>query len=146
MELDYDDPTIEKQWCAERQAEVADYLRHEAVTYGRVGEWPAWHLAPYISVWAVESASRPNWLGFWVLCGDLPTDYVSAETIKHPRDAIRAIAQRWLEASSVMAQGKRPEFLNVGAIEDAKELAPMLESRASLLMDWVNDEELWEDE
>lgn len=146
MEIDYDDPANEEHWCAERQAEVAEYLQNESVTHGRIGEWPAWHLAPYVSVWAIESAACPNWLGWWVLCGDLPTDYVSAETIKHPRDAIRAIAQRWLEAASIMAQGGKPESFNIAPTEDAKGLAPMLQSRASLLMDWVNDEVLWKDE
>jgi Domain of unknown function (DUF4826) len=90
---DYNDPAVEEQWCAERRAEVTAYLQRERVDHGRVGEWPAWHVAPYVSIWAIESKQRPGWVGWWAICGDLPTDYVSAETIKEPRDAVRSIAE-----------------------------------------------------
>jgi hypothetical protein len=143
MTIDYDDPAIEEQWCAERQAEVGAYLKREGVTHGRIGEWPAWHVAPYVSVWAIESAHHPEWVGWWVLCGDLPTDYVSADAIKHPRDAIFAIAQRWRDAAELMARGEtHPEF-TVGAQDSGKELAPLLKSRAATLIAWANDEQLW---
>ncbi len=87
---DYDDPAIEEQWCQERRAQVEAYLQHQRVEHGRVGEWPAWHVAPHVSLWAIESKVRPDWVGWWAICGDLPTDYVSAANIKHPREAVRA--------------------------------------------------------
>jgi Domain of unknown function (DUF4826) len=83
---DFDDPVVEEQWCQERRAQVEEYLLSEGVEPGRIGEWPALHVAPYVSVWAVESRSRPEWVGWWVICGDMLTDYVSAAQIKHPRD------------------------------------------------------------
>jgi len=89
----FDDPAQEEKWCEERRAEVAAYLKAEGVSHGRIGEWPEWHVAPYASIWAIESAARPEWVGWWVICGDLPTDYVSADTIKHPRDAMLAISK-----------------------------------------------------
>ena len=91
---DYDDPATEHRWCADRRVEVADYLAAEGVAHGQIGAWPAWHVAPYVSVWAIESKRKPGWVGWWVLCGDLPTDYVSAATIKHPRKAVEAFAHR----------------------------------------------------
>lgn len=146
MAIDYDDPGIEEQWCTERQGEVIAYLKREGVEHGRVGEWPAWHVAPYVSVWAIESASRPEWVGWWVLCGDLPTDYISADHIKHPREAIQAIAQRWCEAANLMEHGKSQPAFSVGTPEKARELAPLLKSRAAILIKWSNDEALWEDD
>ena len=83
---DYDDPPVEEQWCEDRRAQVAAYLQREGVEHGQIGEWPAWHVAPYVSIWAIESKKRPDRVGWWVICGDLPTDYVSAAKIKHPRD------------------------------------------------------------
>ena len=51
---DYEDPAFEEQWCEARRAEVAAYLEREGVVHGRmhgrIGEWPAWHVAPYVSV------------------------------------------------------------------------------------------------
>jgi hypothetical protein len=141
----YDDPAVEEHWCNERRAEVAAYLKREAVTHGRIGEWPAWHIAPYVSIWAIESAKRPEWVGWWVICGDLPTDYVSAETIKHPREAMRSISVRWLEVSGYMERGEKHPSINIGSSESWPQLGPLLKSRAQILAKWVGDDNVWEE-
>ena len=143
--MDYDDPKVEERWCNERQAEVTAYLQQERVAHGRIGEWPAWHIAPYVSVWAIESKSNPGWVGWWAICGDLPTDYVSAGNIRHPRDAIRAFSLRWHCAAESMAQGESPTDFSVGSPSDWPDLAPLLSSRASLLQEWSDDPEVWSD-
>jgi hypothetical protein len=145
MEPNYDDPAVEELWCAARKTQVIEYLAREGVTHGRVGDWPAWHVTPYVSVWAIESASRTGWVGWWVLCGDLPTDYESADKVKNPRDATRAIALRWQVAATQMARGERDPNFSVGDPEYALELAPLLKSRVQTLLSWVEDEALWID-
>ncbi len=143
---DYDDPAVERKWCLERQAQVAEYLRHEGVKHGRIGDWPAWHVAPHVSIWAIESAKRPGWIGWWAICGDLPTDYIPVDTIKHPREAMHAISQRWLEVSALMKQGQAHPTIRLGTGENQKELAPLLESRARTLAEWASDDSLWEED
>ena len=143
--MDYDDPNDQEHWCSERQAEVVAYLQRERVAHGRIGEWPAWHIAPYVSIWAIESKSNPGWVGWWAVCGDLPTDYVSAESIKHPRDAIRAISVRWLSPAESMARGQSLADFSVGSPSDWPVLAPLLSSRATLLQEWADDPEVWND-
>ena len=103
---DYGEPAVVEQWVGARRAEVTVYLQREGVEHGRIGEWPAWHVAPYVSLWAIESKERPDWVGWWVICGDLPTDYVSAAKIKHPREAIRSIAGEWREQARLMTSGE----------------------------------------
>jgi len=142
---DYDDPVVDAQWCAERRAEVTAYLQRERVDHGRVGEQPAWHIAPSVSVWAIESKKSPGWVGGWVICGNLPTDYVSAETIKHPRDAVRAIAQEWREQARLMANADGHPDTRIGRVEDRASLAPLLATRASTLLDLADDDSLWGD-
>jgi len=139
----YDDSAVEEAWCKERRAEVAEYLKREHVVHGRIGEWPAWHVTPYVSIWAIESVKCPEWVGWWVICGDLPTDYVSAETIKHPREAMRSIAERWLEISAYMSRGEKHPTINRGAPESWPQLAPLLRSRAQTLSKWVKDDTIW---
>jgi hypothetical protein len=139
----YDDPGAERRWCVERRAEVAAYLAREGVIHRTIGEWPAWHVAPYLSVWAIESLKAPGAVGWWVICGDLPTDYVSAAGIVHPRDAMRAIAQRWREAASVMACGEQLPDYTIGSLEEGPGLAPLLEARAKVLTQWADDKSLW---
>jgi hypothetical protein len=143
--IDYDDPIVEEEWCNECRAQVADYLNRQGVTHGRIAEWPAWHIAPYVSIWAIESAKRPEWVGWWVLYGDLPTDYVTSKNIKHPREAMHAIAKRWLEVSEYMIRGEKHPSVRIGTQESWLELGPLLKSRAELLLEWAKDETLWDD-
>jgi hypothetical protein len=143
--MDYDDPLVDERWCNERRDDVIAYLQQEQVAHGEVGESPAWHIAPYVSIWAIESKLNPSWVGWWVICGDLPTDYVSSGSIKNPRDAIRAIADRWRTAAEQMARGHSSPDFSIGSPTDWTTLAPQLASRAELLADWAADQELWVD-
>ena len=141
--LDWDDPAVEDQWCKDARLRVEQYLDKAGATHGRIGEWPAWHVLPYASIWAIESATRADSVGWWVIYGDLPTDYMSAATIKHPRAALRAFAERWLEVSALMSRGEGHPTIKYGPDEMQLELAPMLESRAQTLTEWSDDDSLW---
>jgi hypothetical protein len=147
-EPDYDDPEVEERWCAEKRQCVAEYLRSQGVEHGRIGEWPAWHLAPYVSIWAIESRDRPEWIGWWAICGDLPTGYISSADVEppqHPRKAIRAIAQFWLKVVDAWSHGLEYEGYRIGGPYSHQELAPLLEARAKLLIDFADDESLWDE-
>ena len=141
--MDYDDPKVEEQWCSERRKQVLAYLATEQVTHGQVGDWPAWHLAPYASIWAIESLANPGWVDWWVICGDLPSDYLSASSIKHPRDAMVAFANRWRKAAELMAIGQDSHGFLVGSREQWPTLAPLLASRAALLQEVAADKAQW---
>jgi hypothetical protein len=143
---DDDNPEIEAQWFAVRRHEVAEYLGREGVAHGEVAKLPAWHLSPYVSIWAVEHLGSPGLVGWWVISGDLPTDYVSAKEIKHPRDAMRAIATLWKEASDYMLRGEKHPTFEIGAGDADDELAPMLAARAEILLGWADDPEVWEED
>jgi hypothetical protein len=142
-EPDYEDPAVDQQWCCDIRQRVADYLGLQRVEHGEIGAWPAWHVAPYVSIWAIESLKSPGWVGWWVICGDMPSDYVSAAKIKHPREAMRAFAQQWKDVSAHMRAGIRHPDTNIGTPERAAELAPLLESRAGLLAQWAEDDGAW---
>lgn len=144
--LDYDDPEVEAQWFADRRKEVEEYLGRESVAHGQVGEVPAWSVAPYVSIWAIESLKSPGCVGWWAISGDLPNDYVSAKGINNPRDAMRAIAKLWQEASEHMLRGEKHPTLSIGAGDSDEELAPLLASRAETLLGWADDPKVWEDD
>lgn len=143
---DYDDPEVEAHWLAERREETLEYLRGEGVPCGRVGEVAAWHVSPYVSVWAVESLAETGSIGWWAICGDLPTDYVSSVGAKSPREAVRAIASVWRHAAQYMSRGERHPTFVIGTGDRDEELAPMLASRADLLLEWVDDDGMWDDD
>ena len=100
-------------------------------------------MAPYVSIWAVESSTKSGHVEIWVISGDLPTDYVTAQVAKNPREAMHAIASIWKEAAAYISRGeKHPAFI-IGSGDNNEELAPMLASRAETLLEWVDDSECW---
>ena len=141
---DWDDPKEEERWCEEQRATVIKYLADEGTLHGEIGERPTWHVAPYVSLWAIEDKKVPGSLCLWVFSGDGPTDYVSSEKINHPRDAIRAIGQQWKELSEYMATGREHPSYNIGKPEDWPKLAPSLADRAAALIEMSDDDGLWE--
>lgn len=122
---------------------MIEYLRREGVRHGQVGEGPAWHVLPHVSIWAIESAATPGAVGWWVFSGDGPTDYVSALQPAHPRDALRALAVRWKEIADHMRRGEAHPTIELGGPTQWPELGPLLERRAEVLEAWVADDSLW---
>jgi Domain of unknown function (DUF4826) len=146
---DYDNPDVEEHWCEEQQTVVEEYLRSQKVQHRRIGDWPAWHIAPYVSIWAIESCVQPERIGWWVICGDLPTDYISASDLsppQHPRKAIRGIAQRWLKIVESWSKGQDYDGIQVSESYSNEALAPLLQSRSELLIEWADNDTLWEEE
>ncbi len=137
---DYDDPEIEASWISGTRSRVGEYLSRQALKYGPVGDWPAWHVAPVVSVWAVQSLNCRG-VGWWVITGDLPTDYVHAAGIESPREAVAAFACRWADYVAACGEGRPPAEYTIG--DGSDELLPPLESRARALQEWASDDELW---
>jgi hypothetical protein len=139
---DDDDLTEEEEeaWCAERRLQVEAYLKRQGLTHGDVGEWPAWHVAPYVSVWAIESLKAPGAVGWWAICGDLPTDYCgSAPDCANPRQALRRFAETWLASLADTPQ----DAAELGQTGLPTDVGDLLRSRAELLLEWVADEDGW---
>jgi hypothetical protein len=141
--LDWDDPIVEEHWCGERRQDVTEYLAQQGLEHGEVGLWPAWHVVPYASIWAIESLIAPGNVGWWAICGDLPTDYLSAANAKHPRKAMMAFADTWKDVAARMLKGLPHADITFGPPERGSELASLLESRADLLRRFAEDDSVW---
>lgn len=138
------DEKAEEAWENEQRLVVVRYLAHESelsgLVHGAVGEGAAWLLAPYVSIWAVKSIVSQGRVGWWAIAGDLPTDYLSGSEASDPRSATRAFALRWRR---LVGSGGVSEGVRVGSPANWLELSPLLESRAELLLEWVEDDSLW---
>ncbi len=141
--LDWDDPVVGERWCGECHRIVIEYLAKEGLDHGEVGSWPAWHVAPYVSIWAVESLLAPGYVGWWAICGDLPSDYLSAETIKHPRKAMLAFADTWKDVAEYMRKGLPHTHISIGPSGPNPELAALLENRSDVLRRLAEDDSAW---
>lgn len=124
---------------------VLDYLSEQGFVEPTVGERPAWHVAPIVSVWAVESVKRPGWVGWWAISGDCPTDYVTCGGDRDPRQALRDIGRRWLEGAEQWAKGERSLDWGLHNAEQEQELPPLLAARAKLLLDFAAKDSNWEE-
>ncbi len=141
---DYDDPDVEEGWVDARRIEVSKYLASQNVIHGEIGDWPAWHVAPITSIWAIESKMAAGSVGWWAICGDHPTDYVSAKGIKHPRAALRSFCIRWEELGSHMQNDKAHPTVKIGNRADWSELAQLLLPRIEMFQNWATDDTVWD--
>jgi hypothetical protein len=133
----------EERWLAAQRNEVLQYLARQPVKFGALGEHSAWFVDPYISLWAVESVAKPGAVGWWVVAGDLPTDYMSSAEGRHPREALAAFAARWREAAACMKRGEPHPEISIGSPENAAELAPLLDTRAQTMAEYARDDANW---
>ena len=129
----------EETWCAERRDQARGYLRSQDLDHGEIGEVPAWFVVPHLSIWAIESLQTPDSVGWWVICGDLPTDYCSADGCRHPRQAAKRIARSWLEAIASTKPGDK----HIGTSGLDASLILLLQVRAKLLLDFSADDSNW---
>jgi len=137
------EPITEERWCAERAVDVGACLERLAPEHGRVGEWPAWHVMPYASLWAVESLHRPEWVGWWVICGDLPSDVLAAHDLATPRDALRAFGKRWILHGESLDRGDVPPAWAHLPHAELPRLAATLKLRGAALQVWADDAASW---
>lgn len=140
------DLTDEERWCAERAVDVAACVDRLAPEHGRIGERPAWFAMPYASLWAVESAHRPEWIGWWVIAGDLPTDALAAHDLPTPRDAMRAFGKRWVLHGESLDRGDVPPAWAHLADDALPKLAAQLKRRGAALQVWADDAAAWPDD
>ena len=136
-------PTPEDIWCDARGAEVAACVARHGLEHGRIGERPAWYAMPYASLWAVESRHRPEWVGWWVVCGDLPSDAIAAHDLATPRAALRAFGQRWVAHAECLDRGEVPAAWAHMGDAALPALAAQLKARGAALQAWADDAAAW---
>jgi hypothetical protein len=137
------EPADDIAWCEARRAEVIAYLERTGLAHGRVGDGPAFFVRPYASIWAVESRDRPEWIGYWVICGDLPTDALPAHDLATPRDAMRAFGKRWVLHGSELDRGVvHPAWQHLPD-EQLPKFTATLKSRGAALQVWADDDTSW---
>lgn len=141
---DYDDPKLEAQWLVDQRAIVQRYLESQGVRHGGVAPESDWFIAPYVSVWSVESMKTPGVVGWWAISGDLPTDYLSGHDATDARAALVAFAERWREVSVYMLRGEEHPTVRIGGTIDRRALGDLLGRRAQIIEEWAHDDEMWQ--
>lgn len=134
----------EQAWVSEQRETVCSFLKKEQVKYREIGEWPAWHVHPVLAIWAVESLLEPGRVGWWVVSGDVPTDYVSFADAEHPRKAILHFSKQWAEISTSMLHGKKHPHMTIGSPDQWPVMGDLLGRRSKLMRKFATDDSVWE--
>jgi hypothetical protein len=71
-----DDPE-EAAWVAAERQRVIEYLADQGVEHAGVSAAPRWFVSPYLAIWAARSRAKPDFVGWWAISGDVPTDYMT---------------------------------------------------------------------
>lgn len=137
------DESNEEKWIEDQRALVEKYLRQQGVDHLGVGDYPAFHVHPYLALWAVQSKKAPGQVGWWCCSGDLPTDCISSRDGRHPREALRAFSRNWKELSACMIRGEPHPDFSIGTPDLWPELGPLLKARAEVLRQYADDDSLW---
>lgn len=134
-----------ESWVATQRKNVESYLRHHGIDNPAVGPWPAFDMAPYFAIWAVESKTVAGRIGWWAFSGDCPTDYITAQGRVHPRNALRILLGNWRSYIPYMKRGEQPPNTRYGDGSNLVTLGELLETRVEIFEEWLADDGLWED-
>ncbi len=123
-------------WVREHFQKANRFLAEKGVLPSKVIDQDCRYLAPLLAIWKIE-AKQPKQQTFWVMSGDLPTDYVDVSVAATARDAIRHFSLMW--------QLKAENLIQSGAVKDPTQaqFAQLLVSRAESLFQIHNDDKLW---
>lgn len=135
--------TEEENWIKSQREYAREYLHEQGVEHLGIGEYPAFHIYPYLALWAVQSKRSPGWIGWWTITGDLPADYISSSDGRHPREALSAFAQHWHELSNYMLRGETHPKYKIGTQDSWPKLGDLLQHRAKIIQRYADDDEIW---
>ena len=130
-------------WNRDLRLRVIDYLQNEGIESPQVGDWPAFDVAPHFGIWCVESKKVKGKIGWWAFAGDCPTDYVLENGKCHPREALGDLLARWKECIPLLKSGQQPSGMKFGDGSNPKLLGELLETRVGVLVEWLNDDDIW---
>ncbi|WP_025820217.1 DUF4826 family protein [Shewanella marina] len=124
------------EWVREQFQKANKFLAEKGIIPSKVLEQDSRYLAPYLAIWKLES-KQPQKKTYWVMSGDLPTDYVDVSVAETAREAVRHFSMMW--------HLKAENLIKSGATKDATQakFAQLLVARAESLYKIQEDENLW---
>ncbi|AAN55665.1 DUF4826 family protein [Shewanella oneidensis MR-1] len=128
---------LRQEWVRTQFQKANRFLAEKGVIPSKILADESRYLAPYLAIWKMES-KRPTTKTYWVMSGDLPSDFVDVKVAKTARDAVRHFSMMWqMQAENLIRSG--------ATRRDATQakFAQLLVSRAESLYRMHNDEKLW---
>lgn len=125
-----------QEWIREHFQKANKFLAEKGVMPSNVLVDECRYLAPFVAIWKIES-KQPKKQTYWVMSGDLPSDYVDVSVAQTARDAMRHFSMMWqMKAENLHRSGVTKE-------KTQADFANLLVSRAEDLYKMANDEKIW---
>lgn len=125
-----------QQWVREQFQHANKHLAENGVLFESVNTEECRYLAPFVAVWKIKSTDGKQW---WVVSGDLPTNYMSVSAAKTAREAIRHFSFAWqMKADDLIAKHANDPM--------QQEFANLLINKAENLYRVQEDDSLWQDQ
>lgn len=124
------------QWVKEQFQRANKHLAENGVIFESVTTEECRYLAPIVALWKIKSTDQKF---YWVVSGDVPSDFMAYQNEPNARDALRRFSFLW--------QMKAEELSNT-ATNDMTQMtfANYLREKAEVLYDMYSQEGLWQNE
>ena len=73
-------------WVREQFQKANKFLAENGVLFESVVTEESRYLIPYLAVWKIKAMDSKR---YWVISGDLPSDYTSVDNAKDAKEALR---------------------------------------------------------
>ncbi|WOT06512.1 DUF4826 family protein [Shewanella youngdeokensis] len=125
-----------QEWIRTHFQKANKFLAEKGVMPHKVYADESRYLAPFVAIWKMDS-KKPTKQTFWVMSGDLPSDYVDVKVAATARDALRHFSMMW--------QMKAENIQRSGLAKDPTQakFAQLLISRAEGLYKMQADDKIW---
>ena len=121
-------------WVREQFQKANKHLAENGVLFDSVVTEESRYLPPYFAMWKIKSSEGQY---FWVISGDLPTDFMPFENEKTARLAVKHFSFLWQMKAENIRRGDN-------LTDTDKQFADLLESRAEGLHRIQAEDGLWD--
>jgi len=121
----------QQEWVREQYKVATKYLASKGMVTNSVKVESSRYLIPAIAIWQLTLLNGDS---YWVLCGDLPTDYSRIDVAPNARDALKHFSLKWQMQAENLLKAENKE---------QNDFAQLLIGRATGLYQLCENEDLW---
>ena len=121
------------EWAREQFQRATKHLAENGVLFESVFTEDSRYLAPYVAIWKIKSQDGKR---YWVVSGDVPSDFAGLQTAQNAREALRYFSMNW----QMKAENLRK---TVAADTQQMEYAKLLEEKAEILYQASANDTYW---
>lgn len=131
-----------KQWGQEEVVKVQKFCLSKGIDIKSFQRDRCLSIPPAIGIWYLSSKTKED---FWIVSGDLPTDFAPGSVAANPREAIRYFAMSWQLKAARMEDSLAEGKIVLADKETQEKAIQELITKANALMGLQQDDKLWLD-